>query len=268
MSDFQGMVRLLGQRFVQRKDVKAFQADDGAWYPTREAMTLSDFEAHFAGTKTMGHYLLDTDNNCKLFAFDIDLVKHGRECPGRLPDGSTCKGCTVRVLGTDGVEYDCIPRDSWGIDHPVAASLTRDLRAMAEGIAWRIYATFEAEVPVAICTSGHKGLHVYGFTGTIPAETARLSAISVLQEFGSVMQPFKGENFWRHNTEYLTLDIEVFPKQTSLDGKDLGNLMSLPLGINRVTGKRKHFVTTRSAEDVIAEMDAERALSGDFPWDI
>jgi len=35
--------------------------------------------------------------------------------------------------------------------------------------------------------------------------------------------------------------IEVFPKQTSLSGKGLGNLVKLPLGVHRLTGKRSYF---------------------------
>lgn len=267
MPESRDLVRLLGGKFIQRRDVKSFQADDGAWYPTREPMTMADFEAHLAGTRTMGHYLLDPDDTCKFFAFDIDLVKHNRECVGRLADGTACPGCEVLVEGVDGVVYRTIPRDIWMHDHPVTPTLTRDLRGMADGLAWTIYDLFDADVHVAIATSGHKGLHVYGFTGTVPADTAKQSAIAVLQHYGSVLEPFRGENFWRHKTEFHTLDIEVFPKQTSLQGKDLGNLMGLPLGVNRVTGRRKHFITTRVGQDQVMEMDPERVLSGEFPWD-
>lgn len=256
------LVRLLGTRFVQRKDVKSFQSAEGAWYPSREPMTMADFEAHLSGAKTMGHYLLDTDNNCKFFAFDLDLVKHGRECPG-----AGCKGCPVLVRGVDGVDYLTMPRQIWHEDHPVVPTLTRELRAMAEGLAWTIFEQWEGSVPIAISASGHKGLHVYALTGTIKAEAAREAALHVLRHFSSVLVPFKGENFWRHSTEYQTLDIEVFPKQTSLDGKELGNLMSLPLGVNRVTGKPKFFITMKGPQDKLVEMDAERVLSGDNPWD-
>lgn len=262
MTEQVDLVRLLGTRFIQRKDVKAFQATDGAWYPAREPMTMADFTAHLAGTKTLGHYLLDTDNNCKFFAFDLDLVKHGRDCPG-----GGCKGCPVLVEGVDGVTYETMPREIWHLDHPVVPVLTRHLKFMAEGLARSIFKLWDGAVPVAISASGHKGLHVYALTGSIKAEAARAAAIASLQNYSSVLVPFKGENFWRHKTEYHTLDIEVFPKQTSLDGKDLGNLMSLPLGINRVTGKRKFFITTKGPQDELVEMNPERVLSGDNPWD-
>jgi hypothetical protein len=136
---------------------------------------------------------------------------------------------------------------------------------MAEGLAWIIFEQFS--IPVAIATSGHKGLHVYGFTGTITAEAARQLAIETLRCYSSVLVPFRGENFYRHQYDYHSIDIEVFPKQTSLDGKDLGNLMKLPLGVHRVTGRRAVFINSKGRLDSLNEMDAERALSGDAPWD-
>lgn len=258
MPDEVELVRLLGTRFVQRRDVKAFQSEDGAWYPVRESMTMQDFQDHLAGRKTMGHYLLDHEDNCKLFAFDLDLVKHGRDCPGQ-----GCKGCPVLVPGTDGVTYNAIPRDIWPQDHPVTPTITSDLRMMAEGLAATIHR--KMEIPVAIAASGNKGLHVYGFTGTIHASAARALALETLNQY-SVVEAFRGENFFRHKTEFHTLDIEVFPKQASLNGKDLGNLMSLPLGNHRVTGRRKFFIKTKGRMDTLTEMDPIQALSGDLPW--
>jgi len=39
--------------------------------------------------------------------------------------------------------------------------------------------------------------------------------------------------------------LEVFPKQSSLSGKGMGNLVKLPLGVHRVTGKRSYFYDCR-----------------------
>jgi hypothetical protein len=36
--------------------------------------------------------------------------------------------------------------------------------------------------------------------------------------------------------------LEVFPKQAQLTGKGMGNLVKLPLGVHRVSGKRSHFI--------------------------
>lgn len=39
--------------------------------------------------------------------------------------------------------------------------------------------------------------------------------------------------------------LEIFPKQDQLSGKGFGNLIKLPLGIHRVTGKKSYFVGTK-----------------------
>lgn len=273
MIDSVELVKALGTRFVARKDVKSFQAEDGAWYPDRSPMTMADFEAHFNGSKTMGHYLLDTDSNCKLFAFDIDLAKHDRTCEDR-----TCKGGCVQYTGADNVLYTINPREVWQADRAAYGLvdgdlplfhdlLTMDLKCMAEGLAR--YANRVLNLPVSIATSGGKGLHVYVYTGLMPAETARHAALTVLTGMGC-FEPFRGENFWRHTQYYPALDIEVFPKQTSLDGKDLGNLMKLPLGVHRVTKQRAEFIHTKGALGRLTPadvMDPERALTGDLPWE-
>lgn len=268
MTETRELVRLLGSKFIQRRDVKAFQQDDGAWYPDRTPFTMQDFEAHLAGTRTLGHYMLDPEGNCKLFAFDLDLVKHNRECPG-----GTCTGCDVTFpnLVPDGQDnpqatdfpFVGIPREMYKADNAALRSLKIQLRCMAEGLAYRVS---QHGIPVAIATSGHKGLHVYGFTGCVPAEVAKSVAIGVLEDFGC-FEPFKGQNFWRHKSSYHVLDIEVFPKQDNLNGKDLGNLMKLPLGVHRVTKNRSTFLSTSSSYDRFITMDPERVLSGDYPWE-
>ena len=40
-------------------------------------------------------------------------------------------------------------------------------------------------------------------------------------------------------------NMEVFPKQDYLKGKGLGNLVKLPLGVHRLTGKRSYFTKCR-----------------------
>lgn len=261
MPETRDLVRLLGTRFIQRRDVKAFQHKDGAWHPERTAFTMQDFTAHLEGSKTLGHYLVDLDGNCKLFAYDIDLVKHDRDCADQQ-----CKGCPVTVTDDDGNPWAIPCREFWQTrqDHPAHQVLTRHLRCMAEGLAVRIHRTLQ--IPVAIATSGSKGLHVYGFTDSLPAEDVRQYATTILDDFGC-FEAFRGTNFFRHTTDYRTLDIEVFPKQSSLEGKDLGNLMKLPLGIHQVTGVRSEFISCRTDYQTLAPMDPQRALDGDLPWE-
>ncbi|MEW6665758.1 MAG: CRISPR-associated primase-polymerase type A1 [Thermodesulfobacteriota bacterium] len=58
-------------------------------------------------------------------------------------------------------------------------------------------------------------------------------------------------------------NLEIFPKQEKLSGKGLGNLVKLPLGIHRLTGKRSYFVQCpdRSAEAQIEFLGRAKASS-------
>ena len=78
---------LYAKRFIQRRDVKAVQFASGAYSPDRELNNLgahaplgfqmSHLEAHIEGTRTYGHYLLDQEDTCRMFAFDLDLEQTG-----------------------------------------------------------------------------------------------------------------------------------------------------------------------------------------------
>lgn len=214
-------------------------------------MTLQDFEHHLSGTKTMGHYLVNPElQTCKLFAFDIDVRKPG---PGYTP------------ISSSGEPYN--PREAW-LDpaHEMYEFLLKDVRCMAEGLARRVNNLMG--IPVAIADSGGKGYHVYCFTGSIPAEAARTLAHGILEGW-RCFELVRGQNFWRHTNPdiYQDLEIETFPKQATVNDGGLGNLMALPLGINRKTGNKKCFISVRSELNKISEMDATRALEGDLPWE-
>lgn len=232
---------------------------------------MQDFRDHLAGTKTLGHYLLDANSNCKLFAFDIDLAKHGQNCPG-----TGCKGCPVSFykmeidpetgnVVSDGTELVDTVRDAFkDPNHHVYETLVINLRCMADGLARMIHRKYG--IPVAIAKSGSKGLHVYGFTGEMPAEVQKQLALDLLAGTGA-FEAVRGDNFWKHSSSYPMLEIEVFPKQTSLDGKDVGNLMSLPLGVNQVTSDKKFFIDSRALPNRLMEKNPMNVLGGDLPWE-
>lgn len=76
--------------------------------------------------------------------------------------------------------------------------------------------------------SGGKGYHFWFlFESPIPAGEAKacLCAITGLL-----------------SKDVTCFNLEVFPKQEQLTGKGMGNLVKLPLGVHRVTGRRSHFV--------------------------
>jgi len=76
--------------------------------------------------------------------------------------------------------------------------------------------------------SGYKGFHFwYFFAKAMDASVVR----SLLCD---IAQPV--------NADISSFDLEVFPKQDKLGGKGFGNLVKLPLGVHRVTGKQSFFM--------------------------
>lgn len=266
---------LLGKRFIERRDVKAIQFS-GGYAPVRACTRnresgvyacgtddcqhfvgwkMSDLRQHVEGTQSFGHYMVSPEGQTKLFAFDLDLKKEGYYIEFEED----------KVLGGG---TPCNPRELWQTqpDHPACEYFRMQLRCLAEGLAMRVHHMFDGEFPVAIAYSGGKGLHVYGFTGSVSAKEARQTALEVLRNKGGFV-PIKGENFWQHDTHFNNIEIEVFPKQESLEGKDFGNLMRLPLGKNLKTGQRSYFLDCRCQYTEFREMNPMDALGGELPWD-
>lgn len=208
----------LARRFISRRDVKAVQQADGSYRPDRSPWKMSALCAHLRGEVSLGHYLVDAEGQTKLVAFDLDLEKEG-----------SYQGEAIR------------PREVWDAAPTEAKqALARELRCLAEGLACHLVRG--AEIPVAIAHSGGKGLHVYGFTGPLPAADARAIAITLLEGLRHYRR-VRGDAFWKHEWAYPNVGIEVFPKQDQVrQGDGLGNLMRLPLGIHRRTGRPGFFL--------------------------
>jgi hypothetical protein len=244
---------LIAKRFIARPDVKAVQGNDGAYHPERTRFTRTDLEAHLRGDRTFGHYHLSEDSKCKVICFDLDLNK---------------TGWWHDVKTDEWHEFN--PREAWMTGHGPSRSWQRfQLRCLAEGLASRMHRVLG--IGTAILYSGGKGLHVYGFfKDAEPAADVRPLAHEVLESF-SCFERVRGDNFWRHTQTdpkfgYPNIEIEVFPKQDSLDGKDLGNLIRLPLGVNRKSGERSFFLTGRAPLDQFIELDPLVALTEMNPW--
>lgn len=60
--------------FAGREDVFAVQTDNG-YYPVRRAMSEVDVIEHFIGKKTLGVYVLRSDDTVKFAAYDVDVKK-------------------------------------------------------------------------------------------------------------------------------------------------------------------------------------------------
>ncbi|MDQ7785806.1 MAG: CRISPR-associated primase-polymerase type A1 [Desulfomonilaceae bacterium] len=99
------------------------------------------------------------------------------------------------------------------------------------------------DVPLYLEDSGFKGRHAWVFLDTpVPAGVAK--------KFGETMAA-------QISPRVPEVTVEVFPKQTSVNRSGLGNLIKLPLGIHRRTGKRAVFIEPdgRPVEDQLAVLD-------------
>jgi len=76
--------------------------------------------------------------------------------------------------------------------------------------------------------SGGKGYHFW-FLFESPIEAA--DAKGSLERIVSLLK-----------SDITGFSLEVFPKQAQLTGKGMGNLVKLPLGVHRLTGKRSYFI--------------------------
>ena len=248
------IANLLAKKFIARSDVKARQypggytpvENDGHRFP----WTRQDLLDHLDGKQTYGHYLLSQDSQCKLFVFDVDLEK---------------VGSWDEVYEDDVViSRECNPREAW-LDrgHPARPQLKQELRTIAHRLGKAVET--ELEIPWAAAYSGGKGIHVYGFTGLLPASDVRDGALMVIESIKTI-QPLRGANFFT-DTDFPNMSIEVFPKQSSLEGKDLGNLCRLPLGRNLKNPKDPtFFLDMTSSMNELRPLDPVYALTTDSQW--
>ena len=273
--DTKNVTNLLASKFIARTDAKAVQNADGVWHlhtvdGKRESARLGwdrqSLVDHVEGTRTYGHYLLNQQDQCKLFAFDIDLAKSGM-----LPTVDGLREDVTEKQFLESFEVVSDLRAAWlNRAHPARSFMKLQFKEMAHMLLKTIWE--ELELPCAAAYSGAKGVHVYAFTGLIPASEAVEGARIVLDSL-NCFTPLRGVNFFRHeNTDraegYPNLTIEVFPKQGSLDGKDLGNLMRLPLGRNRKApaDEPAFFIDMTAPIGSLQPGEAENILNMPNPW--
>lgn len=259
------VANLLAKMFIQRRDVKAIQRrlqdetiiytphgkreQDGT-YSSYHPWDRNSLEQHLSGERSFGHYLLDPEDRVKLFAFDVDLEKLGF-----LPTDE------------DYTQFEpASPRDDW--QNRTLVHQRSFIKLQFKTLAHMLMRAIESELDIrtAAAYSGGKGIHVYGFTGTCSATDAREGAMIVLDSIGR-FEAKRGTNFFMdtetdHATGFQNLSIELFPKQNSLDGKDLGNLMRLPLGKNLKNPKDPtFFIDMTSPMAVMRPVDSVHALT-------
>lgn len=264
------LAKLFASKFIARPDIMAVQTPDGEYRPTRdlrskeilEGFSMNALLSHLMGDRTLGHYMIGPENQVKLFALDLDL-----EQKGQLPDTK---------FGDQYIGWrDCNPREAWmSRKQGPGRDVTKyQFRTMAHALARTV--EDELGIPVAVAYSGSKGVHIYGFTGPTTAARARKGAQIVLEACNWKL--FRGNNFYRiespadHRDDLLhgmaNFSIEVYPKQDTMDDKDLGNLMRLPLGVNLKSPKdTPFFLDLRAAMTDFRPMDPIEALTTDNIW--
>jgi hypothetical protein len=231
--DTRELAKLFAGKFIARPDVHAIQRANGDWNPVESKITMDLLLRHIRGEISIGHYMLNREGQVKLFAFDIDLEKSNAErgifwpVPGRLDEAA---GEWVDFTPGD-------PRQSWESIASGPEFLRDFFVYQLRSCANRLARTVEdlLGVPTCVAYSGHKGLHVYSFTGLISAAEAREAAKIVLDHLGE-FQVARGNNFYKgiprldlNIDPWPQLSIEIFPKQDAAPG-GYGNLMRLPLG--------------------------------------
>lgn len=256
--------KLFASKLIARQDVKAIQRAM-VYEPIRTPWTRQNLTDHLGGEVTYGHYLVNQDDQCKIFCLDID-IKTGEGYWPTLPmssidedDGEKWKRSFQKMhLRNAWKDRRFAGRDFIKLQLKLLA--TRLARAIREDI----------DIPVAVAYSGSKGLHVYGFTGLVKADMARDGA-KIALDLTDEWRLYKGQSKYEHvNQEpvegYPNFDVEVYPKQDSLDGKDLGNLLRLPLGKNRKSTDPTFFLDLRSPMGEWRPADPIWALTTDDPW--
>lgn len=234
------LAKLIAEKFIARLDVRSVQVRDGGYRPVQEPWHGQHIVAHLQGSATYGHYLLNAQSQCKFFAFDCDLRTEGEWV--QLPGDDVLAGLDLAhgpnadvALIAQVQRHYANPRTDWrDRAHPGRGWWKYQMRSLGNLLSGAI--TKELGIPTAVAYSGNKGIHVYGFTGLVPAADARAAAKGVLATLGRFTES-KGSNFysdtstdWHDN--FANFDIEVFPKQDTVEPGHYGNLMRLPLGVN------------------------------------
>lgn len=301
------LMPLYAKKFIQRRDPIAIQTSSGGYRPLRDSTTkipTAKFDkttigAHLNKQATYGHYMLDDAGMTKLFVFDIDLSKHGfvPMQPLNMEDPTDSDyEAWVR-------SFICVPnlRDFWHSRTreaaPGRAYIKRQLRVLGNTFASSVHSLLG--ISTAVAYTGNKGIHIYGFTGPVPASDAR-DAADLVMESAQIFAPARGDNFYADSRRevipvvsatgdpedaYLgrwitrgpldTFDpnhfhnfhVEIFPKQRSLEGKDLGNLVRLPLGRNlHAPSDPTFFVDLTAPMNELRPVDPVFALTNTNPW--
>lgn len=238
-SEVAALEDLILETFVARSDVYARQDLNGGYMPVYQPLDANTVARHLRREISVGHYLATGEGITKVVALDIDLEPHGvwmqypepDEYPMDLGGAELDQWMSTRVT-----VHPARPRLDWrDRSHPGRAWYKQLLRTAAEYLASAMER--ELGIPTLITYSGHKGVHVYGLTSGVHVSEAKAGAELTLhsagRHFGAEFEPLRGNNFYQlagGPPWAQSFAVETFPKQDTMEGKKLGNLMRLPLG--------------------------------------
>lgn len=252
----------IAQLYIARPDVKAVQNTPETYMPVNKPWKRSDIKDHLTGNTTYGHYMVNHDQKVKLFALDLDI----------LPGTGYLPTIPLGEADTDEFENSFLELDlrkEWADRRSPARSwMKAQMKNAANRLMLKIYN--ELGIQTACAYSGSKGLHIYGFTGLIPAADARDAAEIVLDMCD--WRLYKGASrYHSHDQDPISglpqYDIEVYPKQGEVDPGAYGSLMRLPLGRNKKAPKDPtFFLDPRLAASDWTPADSMWALTTDNPW--
>lgn len=270
-----GLAQQILDAYVQRRDVYAVQDRSGGYRPVYEPLTVEVVQQHLDRQRTIGHYTSDQQGLTRILAFDVDLEKEGTwtryPLPEQFPD---LQGPDLdRWMASHSQTIAYAPREAW-LDrtHPSRRFVKYMLRTVAEGLAYGMRT--ELGLHTAIAYSGSKGVHVYGYTDPVDIAEARAGCELALDAAGPVIggqfHLHRGQNFYKLFEGPAWADsfaVETFPKQSSMEGKKLGNLMRLPLGVNLKSPDDPCFFVDRAkAYSHLDPVAPEVAMNKELAW--
>jgi hypothetical protein len=262
------LAKQFASRFIARPGVKAVQMPDGTYTPDYrlrgfpngaalaaehgEGFDMASLLRHINKESVYGHYLLNEKDEAKVCVFDIDLEKTGNwvAMPGLGEMSPWMDNDTFDKLCV--VHEDVNPRELWLNRTKAAIEARRWYKYQMMQLVHKFarVITTDLGLPCATAYSGSKGVHVYAFTGLLPAKEVREAGFLVMDIINE-FQPTRGDNFYQHKNldakrGFQNFKIEVYPKQESLEGKSLGNLVRLPMGKNAKSRDPAFFIDMKS----------------------
>ena len=134
--------------------------------------------------------------------------------------------------------------------HPDYPEVVFQLRVLSRLIMRQlIVAAVKQKIKVtpAMAFSGSKGIHVYGWfdRGRTKADIAiELGGLTLdtFQNLGIKFEAVGRSATFRNECTFPAIDVEIYPKQRTVQDKQYGNLMRLPLGRNLKTNGQSIFL--------------------------